>query len=322
MSVPLLVLLATAVAFAQGSVAEPCGVPLPQAVAKVNAHEILRAEVLLRLGPTMGTLSQDQRRSQCQEALHEAVQAALVRAEAGNYQVEVSPEEVESKLASFRASFPSEEAFERYLAERQVDLSFLRKVIENRLFLEKFEEHQIRSWVFSEELQQEYFEQHRAELAKDKIKVSHILVKTKEAAEKILVERNLKNRSFSELATKYSVDEKTREQGGDLGWIERGEMTPEFDRIAFSLQVFVVSKPVQIPMGYHLIFVEDRKPASEQTLEDHRVRVLRLLQEEEWALQREDWWKELKGKSNIWITPELILESERLQESEAHAGRE
>jgi foldase protein PrsA len=303
-------------------VAEPCGVPLPQTVAKVNDQEISRTEVLLRLGPTTGTLSQDQRRSKCRLVLDEAIQAALLRPEAGSYRVEVNPEEVESKLTSFRASFPSEGAFERYLVERQADLSSLRKVISDRVLQEKFEERQIRSWVFSEELQQEYFNEHRSELAKDKIKVSHILVKTKEEAERILQERNLKNHSFSELAVKYSLDLESRDKGGDLGWIERGKMGGEFDQAAFSLSMGIISRPVKTPLGWHLILVEDKKPASEQTLEDHRPKVLRLLQEEEWALQREDWWNELKGKSSIWITPELISESQKSGRTEVHAGHE
>ncbi|MCI0526844.1 MAG: peptidylprolyl isomerase, partial [Nitrospira sp.] len=246
-----MLLFMTGEAFAESSVADLCGVPLPSIVAKVNDSEILRGEVFLRLGD-IATLSQDQRRSRCRGAAEEAIRAVLLTPEAESYQVRVEPEEVEAKLNGFKASFPSEEAFEGFLAERQADLSSLKKMIRDRLLLERFEEREIKSWAFSEELQEEYFKQHRQELTKDRIKVSHILVKTRQDAEQILQERNLKNRSFSELAVKYSQDSKSRESGGDLGWIERGKMPPEFDAAAFSLEINMISKPVKSPLGYHL----------------------------------------------------------------------
>src|SRR3989304_9589507 len=95
----------------RGDSVQICGVPLPPTVAKVNNSEILREEVFLRLGD-IATMSQDQRRLRCRGAVEEDIRAALLRPEAISYQVEVGPEDVKYKLASFRGSFPSEEAFE------------------------------------------------------------------------------------------------------------------------------------------------------------------------------------------------------------------
>lgn len=298
-----------------------CGVPLPRVIAKVGDQEITRAELILRLSQP-GSQVQRHDPAHCRALLESAIQAVLFRPEAGKYQVEVKDEEVQAEFEKVRTAFPSEEAFGRFLKERGANVDVLRRVIKDGLLLKKIEERQIKSWHFSEELQQGYFNEHRSELAKDRIKVSHILVKTSKEAEQVLTERNLKNRSFSELAIKYSLDEKTREQGGGLGWIERGKMPPEFDAVAFTLDIGLISKPVKTSLGYHLIQVEDKKLASEQTLEDHRPKVIRLLQEEEWAFQREEWWNELRGKARIWITPELIPVSENSERKETHAGHE
>ncbi len=298
-----------------------CGVPLPRVIAKVGDQEITRAELILRLSKP-GSQVQRHDPAQCRALLESAIQAVLFRPEAGKYQVEVKDEEVQAEFEKVRTAFPSEEAFGRFLKERGANVDVLRRVIEDGLLLKKIEERQIQSWHFSEELQQEYFNEHRSELAKDRVKVSHLLVKTKEEAERILLERNIKNRSFSDLAVKYSLDEKTSEQGGDLGWIERGKMSPEFDTAAFSLAIGSISKPVKSPLGWHLILVEDKKPASEQTLVDHRPKVIRLLQEEEWAFQRESWWNELKGRASIWITPELNPASQSSKTKGIHAGHE
>jgi hypothetical protein len=129
-------------------------------------------------------------------------------------------------------------------------------------------------------------------------------------AEGILRDLASRDRTLADLAADHSLDEKTRNQGGDLGWIERGVMPPSFDQAVYLSGFGAVSAPVQTPLGWHLIQVVDRKLAADQTLEDHRPRVIRLLQEEEWALQRESWWDDLWHQSKIWITPELASDAE------------
>jgi len=63
---------------------------------------------------------------------------------------------------------------------------------------------------------------------------------------------------FADLAKGYSEDN-TAQNGGDLGWFERGRMVPEFDAAAFALQPGQVSEPVRTKFGWHLIKVEGRK---------------------------------------------------------------
>ncbi len=62
--------------------------------------------------------------------------------------------------------------------------------------------------------------------------------------------------NFAEMAKRWSQDELSASEGGDLGWVRRGELVPEFEDAAFRLQVGEVSEPVETPFGYHLIQVE------------------------------------------------------------------
>jgi hypothetical protein len=128
-------------------------VPLPDVVAKVSDQPISRADLLLRLslGGT-GTPS----RSRCVGMLEKAVRAAALRPELAGYRIEVSASEVEDAVEKMRASFPSDGAFRRFLNDRDADLSLLRRAIEDGLLLKKIEERQIRSWVFGDDLIQEY----------------------------------------------------------------------------------------------------------------------------------------------------------------------
>jgi peptidyl-prolyl cis-trans isomerase C len=65
---------------------------------------------------------------------------------------------------------------------------------------------------------------------------------------------------FSAAARKYSEDG-SAPSGGDLGWVSRGLLDPTFEDAAFNLPIGVMSGIIETRFGYHLIFVEARKPA-------------------------------------------------------------
>jgi peptidyl-prolyl cis-trans isomerase SurA len=70
---------------------------------------------------------------------------------------------------------------------------------------------------------------------------------------------------FATAARRFSMDPATREQGGSLNWIRRGQgWDPAFEQAAFSLRVGQVSDPVETGFGYHLIQVERAQPAEVQ----------------------------------------------------------
>lgn len=64
---------------------------------------------------------------------------------------------------------------------------------------------------------------------------------------------------FSFLASLYSEDEGSANEGGDLGYVTKGKLVPEFESVAFRLQKGEVSNPVKTKYGYHLIQTVDRK---------------------------------------------------------------
>ena len=64
---------------------------------------------------------------------------------------------------------------------------------------------------------------------------------------------------FSFLASLYSEDEGSAKEGGDLGYVTKGKLVPEFESVAFRLQKGEVSNPVKTKYGFHLIQTVDRK---------------------------------------------------------------
>ena len=85
-----------------------------------------------------------------------------------------------------------------------------------------------------------------------------------------LHQRILDGEDFADLALRFSNDPGSGTQGGDLGWAGRGRYVPEFDEVAFSLEVGEMSAPVKSTFGYHIIEVlerDDERPKEEANLQ-------------------------------------------------------
>ena len=107
----------------------------------------------------------------------------------------------------------------------------------------------------------------------EQIRASHILLKTEgkdDAAVKVQAEDILKQAKagadFAVLAKKYSQDETSAKNGGDLDFFGKGRMVPEFDQVAFALAPGQLSDPVKTSFGYHIIKVVDKKPGTTRPL--------------------------------------------------------
>ena len=82
----------------------------------------------------------------------------------------------------------------------------------------------------------------------------HILVETEAEAQEIY-KRLQDGEDFAAVAAEVSKDTGSGANGGDLGWFGRGAMVPEFEKVAFNLEVGEISEPVQSEFGYHIIQV-------------------------------------------------------------------
>jgi peptidyl-prolyl cis-trans isomerase C len=88
-------------------------------------------------------------------------------------------------------------------------------------------------------------------------RASHILVKTEDEANKIMKRIN-DGEDFAAVAKRFSSCP-SRKDGGDLGWFGKGQMVPEFEKVAFENDAGKVVGPVKTQFGYHIIKVTGRK---------------------------------------------------------------
>ena len=120
-----------------------------------------------------------------------------------------------------------------------------------------------------------YYDSHKTDFSQpEKAKVRHILIRAEKAkpeavaAAKIEAEKILAavkgGADFGKLATEKSQDPGSQKSGGLIDYFAKGSMVPEFEKYAFSAKPGEVSDLVQTDFGFHIIKLEDRKPAAEK----------------------------------------------------------
>jgi peptidyl-prolyl cis-trans isomerase D len=132
-----------------------------------------------------------------------------------------------------------------------------------------------------------------------RVKVRHILIETPKPGsdgkidQKAMDEARAKamdvlkqakaTSDWTELAKKYSADPGSKDKGGELGWLGKGQTVAEFDKVAFAQNKGQISDPVQTSFGFHIIQTEDKedahlkplaevKPALEEALKQDKVK--------------------------------------------------
>lgn len=71
----------------------------------------------------------------------------------------------------------------------------------------------------------------------------------------------LNGKPFSKAAREYSDDSSAQKNGGDLGWFRVFKMVYPFETAAYNTEVGEISMPIRTQFGYHLIKVNDKRPA-------------------------------------------------------------
>lgn len=184
----------------------------------------------------------------------------------------------------------------------------------------------------------EYYDQHKDEFAtQEKIHVRHIVVtasntgpgaKSKETALEMIKKiasslhalnassrvanpaagAQLRINQFAQLARQNSEDA-SAPSGGDLGWLTRGQLDPDFEAAAFALPVGIPSGIVETQFGYHIILVDAKQPAGTEPFEQARPKVREFLMTQRAADVMQTLTRltnELRAHSKVALYPENI----------------
>jgi len=293
---------------------------LDKVVAIVNDEVITQSELDQLLGPVYEQFRKVYTGSDFTRKIEEArygllmqlIEDRLVYQEAKRLGVEVTEEEINERMEGFKEKFKKEE-FERLLREQGLSLSKLKERYREQIAIRKLHQMEVRGKVIVTPLEvEDFYKQHKDEFSEEeKIRVRTITVRKNQDAidEKIedpearrkadeILGRIYNGESFEELAKTVSEDTKAKE-GGDLGFMTRGELLPSIEEVVFNLRIGDVSPVLGTDMGYHIFKIVERQEKKEKSFEDVEKGVHEILMRKKSQERFKEWIEELKTNAYI-----------------------
>lgn len=242
--------------------------------------------------------------------LEQIIEDKLILSRAKELNVSVRDEEIDSKLDYVKGGFSSENDFHETLKTQGITLADLKDRYKDQIMMKKAVDFMIKSKVsvLPSEVN-EYYEEHRLELKRnERRKARHILIKAEDEAGLELANLEIEGiynklkegYDFAELARDYSHGP-NKEQGGDMGYVEQGEMLAEIDTAIFSLKTGEFSEPVRSQIGYHIFKVEDIEVPVYLSLEELQDDIKNMLFQKKFKEKLDEWLAELRSKAYISI---------------------
>ena len=181
-------------------------------------------------------------------------------------------DEVNKRLYYFESQLGSTQKVEEYFGKSKAKIKIeLSKVIKDQFMAQRMQSKLTSSLKITPSEVKEFY----ANMLDDdipiiptKVEVAQIVVKpkiTNEQKDKIREKLNsfrdrvYKGEDFKMLATLYSDDPGSAAKGGELGFVNRGDLVPEFERAAFRLNKGEISEVVESKYGYHIVQLIDRR---------------------------------------------------------------
>jgi len=198
----------------------------------------------------------------------------------------------------------SDEQFKQVLSQQGIGSieDYKEMFLENEnLAVQKYIEEEILADLeVSDEEAKNYYDNNTSQFEqKEQIKASHIMVESKEKANE-LYNKIQSGSSFAELAKNNSVDDSSAENGGDLGYISKGQFIPSFEEVAFNLEIGEVSEPVENQNGgFHIIKVTDKKDAQLQEFSQVKDKIKSQLKSQKQQSAVNNHVQELRDEAKI-----------------------
>ncbi len=277
-----------------------------EVIAWVNDEPIYFNEFQKRLKAVWGEPSGDEDfdyrlRLKC---LEEMITQRLILKEAERLKIKLSDQELEKELGQLldldRADFL------QTLNELGLNEKEWKEQFRALLLIKKTVDVVLRYQVeVSEDELKSYYQSHRDEfVAPERVRVKQILVSDEKLANS-LWRRLKKGADFSELAREYSQSPEAK-KGGDLGWVERGQLPRAIEDVIFKLKPPKITKPIKTAFGYHILKVVERTAPEKLSFSEVKQEIYKRLLEEKKDQLYKEWISQLWKRSQIVINYQLI----------------
>jgi len=264
-------------------------------IASVNGEKLSRAEYLAKLEATQ----------QAKSILNQMVQSALVEQYAKDQNIQIPESDIRKKEDEIKARYPAGQ-FETILKQQNLTENDVKRILRQQLIVEKGVGKDIH--ISNADIKA-YLDKNHTLLDKAaQVRARHILVADEKTAAE--VEAKLKGgASFATLAKQSSTDPSSKDKGGELGFFSKGQMVPSFEAAAFSQAIGVVGPPVKSPFGYHIIEVEEKKPAIVATAANSGNQIKDTLTHQQEQTLIPPFLQDLRSKASIKIEDPLLKDA-------------
>lgn len=295
-------------------------------LAVVNGEIITLTDLILREKRLYGAehpsedLSADARKGFREKILQDLINERLMINEAERIKLSPTEEEIEKHIDQIKNEngFHSDEAFDSVLAKDGLTRKEFEKDISEEISLLRIHQRILHQaiQVTDQEIREYYETEWTGSKTRARIELSHILLKCpeedrfkkgKDIIKRIneIIREWEQGKSFPELASKYSEDVSASE-GGYLGWFYVEDLRPEFAEAIQGVQSGKVTGPVTTDLGYHILFISERKSSGlEQGLQTWE-KIKETLIDRKRANHFEAWIERLRRNATIEIKNETL----------------
>lgn len=288
-------------------------------VARVNSAVITKDDITAETNKIIpetyyhGNVSPEKRREAEKKALENLINNELFYQEAKKQGMKADKDTVKKLLDATKKRYPSEEAFNQALKKQNLTISMLEEKIEKILVVGMILQKEVIITFTDKDLSDYYNSNKEKFMLPESVKLKYIWIKRdptepdfekKAAAKSDEAMSELKaGKDFSEVAQKYSADA-SRVMGGDIGFIHSGRLPEEVESIAYKLKTGDISGKIKTDKGYHIIRVDDRRPARLMQFEEIKDKLQKELTESREEERRKVLIDRLKTEAKIDIVPQ------------------
>ncbi|MGV7220024.1 MAG: peptidylprolyl isomerase [Nitrospinales bacterium] len=307
------------------------GMDIPEVVAKINGVELKSKVIKFQFNRAMRDQPRQMSAADKKKFIQVLIDNEMVREliyQEGKKENQVIPaEEVNAEIEKMKSAFgyDSEEKLIEALKDREIDLDELRRTIEVDLVAKNLLDKNIRGKInITDKQVEKYYEDNKAQFFRpDSFKTQHIFIPhipvelqktqhpselmkrkdelSKEAEQEIneIYKKIKPDTDFGELARKYSKDEGSAKNGGDLEYMYKGVFDPEFDAAVSKLKIGEVSEVVKTGFGFHIIKLNETRPPEQAPFENVKESIQKHLFMEEANSKVQDYIDGLRKKADI-----------------------
>lgn len=293
-------------------------VPVSELAARVNGEPVTKAEFETTVSQNLARYeraghSLDERvKNRIRESvLRRIIDRKVIEIEAKKLGLEVTDADIEKRFTEQKSRWRDAEQFDAYLKRSKNTIENMKRELARSMLRERVVQTLAGDVDVTDEQVKTYYDENAERFVKkERVRVSRILKRVPETAsdqEKLKLKSELTRlaaeaakdgASFAELAREHS-DGGEASRGGELSWLERGRMSPEFDQAAFSVAPGGVSEVIQTPAGFELLKIWERNPEVRRTLDEVKATIRSSLEARERNSRRRSVLNDLKKEAKV-----------------------